>query len=121
MAPTPLRERLEAAFGFDDGDVAANRTGRLSSRQLARLREERRDPRLAIGFAGLVVVGSVLLIVRSNSPADLPVAAVLFGALSLAAYSARNGLRIRTVSIADGIAAQDGAGVLRLGEATLVL
>jgi hypothetical protein len=125
VAPSPLRERLETTFRFDRADLDANRSGRLSPRQVERMRAATSAARLALAVFAVVTIGSGLLVARSVAPdhvrwsmgAAAAVAAIGW-AISRASLAA---LGRREVSVAEGLAAADSRGRLVLGATKLEL
>jgi hypothetical protein len=125
VAPSPLRERLEATFRFDASDLDANRSGRLSARQGERFRAARGAARVVLAMFAVAVVGSGLFVAWSLPPEQLAVAVGgLVAALGVGlAVSFRSILALgaRSVSTAEGLAEADAEGRLRLGDKTLAL
>jgi hypothetical protein len=125
VAPSPLRERLEQTFRFDASDLAANRSGRLSPRQVARLRAAQGAARLALAVFFAVTIGSGLLVARAAAPEHVRWSMAAAGAVAVIGFAISRAslaaLARRTVSVAEGLAESDSAGRLRLGGATLEL
>ncbi|HVH07427.1 MAG TPA: hypothetical protein VNE71_15660 [Myxococcota bacterium] len=125
MASSPLRERLEHAFRFDASDLAENRSGRLSARQVARLGAARGAARIALGVFAAVTLASGAFVARSLAPEHRPWA---LGATAAAAAigvvlsrSSLAALGSRSVSVAEGLAEADAEDRLLLGGKRLVL
>ena len=72
MTTGDLDRPLRQAFRFEAGDLAANRTGRLSPRQTALLRAGRIGMRLSLAVFAAVMLGSVGLVAYFDSRLRTP-------------------------------------------------
>ena len=124
MAPSPLRERLEETFRFDASDLDANRSGRLSPRQDARLRAARGAARFALAIFAVATIGAGVAVAASMPVATASAAIAAFGATLVGILASRGSLVAlarRTVAVAEGLAEADAKGRLRLGGKALAL
>jgi len=125
VQPSPLQQRLCEAFGFDAADLDANRSGRLSPRQEARLRAANAAARFSLlaclvltaggaAFAG-AGAGGVGLVAAGLAAALVGTVAVLASRSSLAT------LRSLMLVVAEGRAEPVGGDRLRVGPTLLRL
>lgn len=129
------RPALPEVLGFSAEELAANRAGELSDRQLARLRGSLAGPRARSGSRTLVITAAIVVVLvaaavlprlagsHGRSSAELPflVAAVILIALLMWRSAARAGqsagqLAGGPVSQAEGVARTRRHGVVGAGQ-----
>lgn len=127
MQPS-AQQRLRETFQFEAADLAANRSGRLSERQEARLRAASSGARLALALFAAFTLGSAAWAgwpAPGAGPESLGIAllagASVLAAGTLASRGSLGALRGRTLSVAEGSAEPAGPDRLRVGGATLRL
>lgn len=82
--------RISAALDFTDEELLANRAGRVSDRQQAKLSRSRRTGRIGLLVMGLVVVAFAVIILtvvvpkisRQNSDDSTPIVPIVVGVLA---------------------------------------